>query len=275
MSKRAIGLFAVIILTVSACGSGETLAPPDENGSDPLIQVSSEGGFVPVEYNLGRGPTFTVTQGGRFIFPGVTTLEYPGALLPAVIEGQLDSDQMERVADLLEKMGIAEIDDESDNSVNNVADASTEVIRYWDANGTHKYSVYSLGMADGTTSPRTAAFAELFDYLHELSGSVNGETYQPESVRVVAGVYGGGFEPEFEDVRDWPLEGENPLDWDDFSNIGDARWTCKVFPSDVLDTFADAKQTTVWASPSDSEGDVSYQLLVRPLHPGEDGCELS
>lgn len=274
MSKKALGLFTVFVLTMSACGSGDTLAPPDDATADPLIQVSSEGGFVPVEYNLSRGPTFTIMRGGRFIFPGVTTLEYPGALLPAVFEGQLNADELQNVNELLDKMGIADIKDEQDNSVNNVADASTEVIKYWDENGVHKYSVYALGITDQATSERTTAFAELFDYLHQLSGSVQGTQFEPENVRVVAGVYRGGFDPQFEERRDWPLAGENPDNWDEFSNIGEETWTCKVFDAEVLETFADAKQTTVWAYPTESADAEDFQLLVRPLHPGEDGCQI-
>jgi hypothetical protein len=266
--KNTIGLLLVSGLLISACGSGEVLGPPD----DPLIQIHSEGGFVPVEWSLGNGPTFTVTNGGSFIFPGVTTLEYPGRLVPSYFQGQLDDEQMARINELLDAMGIADIDDEHDDSVDNLADASTEVIRFWDENGAHRYSVYALGMTDELASETTAAFADLVDYLHELAGTVESAEYQPERVRVVAGTYQGGFDPDFERVEDWPLEGENPEDWDTFTTVGGDEWTCKAFDSSILDLFADAKQTTIYTHPDADSGQV--QLLVRPLHPGEEDCTL-
>jgi hypothetical protein len=272
-SKTILGLLLVSALLLSACGSGEVLGPPDSTPEtppgDPLLQIHSEGGFVPVEWNLGNGPTFTVTNDGKFVFPGVTTLEYPGRLVPSYFSGQLDDEQMERINELLTAMGIAEIDDEHDDSVDNIADASTEVIRFWDENGVHRYSVYALGSTDTPSSGTTAAFADLVKYLHELAGTIEGAEYQPERVRVVAGTYQGGFDSEFERVEDWPLEGENPDDWDIFTTVGADEWTCKAFDGSILDVFAEARQTTIYTHPDTGD---EVQLLVRPLHPGEADC---
>lgn len=280
-NKTILGLLLVSALLISACGSGEVLGPPvssPDTTSDstpetppgvPLLQIHSEGGFVPVEWNLGNGPTFTVTNGGEFVFPGVTTLEYPGRLVPSYFAGHLDEAQMARITELLDAMGIAEIDDEHDDSVNNVADASTEVIRFWDENGVHRYSVYALGVDDQPASETTAAFADLIDYLHELSGTVESDEYQPELIRIVAGTYQGGFDTEFERVEDWPLDGEDPDEWETFTTVGDEEWTCKAFAGTTLDVFADAKQTTIYTHPDDGS---RVQLLVRPLHPGEEDC---
>lgn len=268
-----MGLVLAVALFLSACGSGEVLGSPDSTPEssprDPLIQIHSEGGFVPVEWNLGNGPMFTVTKGGEFVFPGVTTLEYPGRLVPSYFSAQLDEDQLARINELLTVMGIAAIDDEHDDSVDNVADASTEVIRFWDEDGVHKYSVYALGITDNPASDTTAAFADLVDYLHELSGTVEGGEYQPERVRVVAGPYQGGFDAEFERIEEWPLEGENPDDWDTFTTVGEDEWTCKAFDTSTLEVFADARQTTIYTHPEDGS---QVQLLVRPLHPGEEDC---
>ena len=283
-TKTIFGLLLTTALLISACGSGEVLGPPDSSPDttpdstpetppgDPLLQIRSEGGFVPVEWNLGNGPTFTVTNDGEFVFPGVTTLEYPGRLVPSYFVGQLDDDQMATIIELLAAMGIAEIDDEHDDSVDNVADASTEVIRFWDENGVHRYSVYALGMTDDPSSETTAAFADLVDYLHELSGAIESAEYQPELMRIVAGTYQGGFEEEFVRIEAWPLEGENPDEWELFTTVGADEWTCKAFAGSTLDVFADARQTTIYTHPETDSGQV--QLLVRPLHPGEEDCTL-
>lgn len=227
---------------------------------------------MPVEWNLGTGPTFTVTNGGEFVFPGVTTLEYPGRLVPSYFTGQLDEAQMTRIDELLGAMGISEIEEErDDNSAGNVADASTEVIRFWDENGVHKYSVYALGITDNPESETTAAFADLVDYLHGVVGTVESTEYKPDRVRVVAGTYQGGFDSDFVRVEDWPLDGENPDDWESFATVGENEWTCQAFDGTILDVFADAKQTTIYTHPEDGS---QVQLLVRPLHPGEEDCKL-
>jgi hypothetical protein len=42
-----------------------------------------------------------------------------------------------------------------------------------------------------------------------------------------------------------------------------------AFDSSILETFSDARQTTIYTHP---DGDGQVQLLVRPLHPGEADC---
>ena len=272
---RIFAAFAATAVVVAACGSGDVLSPPDDNTDGPLIQIHSEGGFVPVEWNLGRGPTFTVTRDGEFIFQGVTTLEYPGRLVPPYMVAQLDQAELDEIERLLEEMGIAAIEDEHDDSVQNVADATTEVIRYWDESGVHRYSVYALGITDQATPEATAVFAELFDYLHQLSASVDAVPYEPERVRIVAGASYEGQDPNFIDIRDWPLEGENPDNWDLYTTVGeDQQWTCKVFDASVLEDFEDATQVTLWTHPSESADAQNFKLLVRPLHPGEEDCSI-
>jgi hypothetical protein len=266
-------LVGVGALVLAGCGTGEVLGPPD-NLPEPLIQVSSEGGFVPVDFNIARGPTFTVTRDRTFIFPGITTLEYPGALIPATFEGQLSEEQYDRIIELIAEMDIENIDDGVDNSVNNVADATTEVIKYWDENGIHKYSVYALGITDQPQSDATAAFAELFDYLHQLSGSLTGSPFQAEKFRVVASPSYAELDPNFIDIRPWPFSGENPHEWPSLTTVGDQDWTCKAFAGSTINLLDDAKQNTLWMDPADAADAQNIQLLVRPLHPGEEECSL-
>lgn len=265
----------VVMVTLGACGSSDVLDPPDVQSDEALIQISSEGGFVPVEFNINNGPTFTVTRSGQFIFPGAQTLEYPGPLLPATLEGQLDDDENAKIVALVEEMGISEMDEEADDTVTNVADASTGVIKYWDESGVHKYSVYALGISDQHTAKATIAFAELFDYLHQLSGSVEGTPYAPEQVRVVSSADYAGPDPNFVDIRPWPLAGENPDEWKQIAEVGEQVWTCKTFEVSVTDALGDATQVTVWNHPSESADAQNFRLYVRPIHPGEEDCTLS
>lgn len=273
--RNSIAALALGAIVLSACGSEEPIGQPDGTPGEALFQITSEGGFVPVEWNLGRGPTFTVTNDGKVVFPGVTTLEYPGKLVPNYQAGQLSSEQFSRIRQLLAEMDLGSITEERDDSVTNVADASTEVIEFWDDTGVHRYSVYALGITEEPRSERTEAFSELFDYLHQVTAVIDAEPYEASQIRVVAGADYNGADPQFIDIRPWPLEGENPDEWPEYATVGeDQVWTCKVFDDSVASTFADATQATRWMHPSQGGDAQNFNLLVRPLHPGESGCEL-
>lgn len=271
MNTRRLGLLTAVLLALSACGipDGSGLDLP-ENPDDPVLQVASEGGFAPVEFVLGRGPTYTLLAGGRLIFEGPTIAIFPGPLLPNYQVARLDDDQMGQVLELVDQIGLPDFEFELDDSAaSRVADATTETVTYWDFSGTHTYSVYALGIdLDEDPSPRTASFEELLELLGELTGS-EAEPYQPDIVRVMAGP--GTVNDEFEDVRPWPLETRDISDWEELPN----GWTCRVFGPEVLDRFTDATQVTVWENPDPSLANSPIKLLVRPLHPGEPGCPAS
>ncbi len=275
---RASAIVASVALLLAACGSNEVVTPPNGPEGDPdapLIQIRSVGGFAPITAMLGQGPTYTVTWGGQLITLGPSVDSFPGELVPLYLEADLTEEQEAEISRLIDEMGIADITEEHDNSVINVADATTEVIVYWDDAGTHRYSVYALGLSDQTVPARTQSFSELIEFLGSITGTLDTSAYEPKSVQIIAGAYYGGFDPELEDLRPWPLDGEDPDEWDLYTTIGeDQIWTCKTFGSEVLTTFADATQTTTWVHPSPLVDAQNLQLLVRPLHPGEPGCEL-
>lgn len=248
-------------LAVAACGTtGGTGV--DVDADEPVLQIVSEGGFVPVEVSLGNGPRYTLLGDGSLITQGVQTLEYPGRLVPPYMVGTIDEEQMARVMELVEEIGLPDIVDETDDSAaSRVADASTEVVTYWDEAGEHRLAVYALGIEE-SPSDRNAAFLELIETLDRFAAETSAEPYEGERVRIVAGP--GAVEPEFEDVRDWPLESTDFSAWDELAN----GWHCMVVEGPVPDVFEDATQATTWEHPERGE----TKLLVRPLHPGEPDC---
>ena len=261
MRRKSLGVVVLVALSLAACGGGETSElDPDE----AVIQITSEGGFVPVEFALGNGPRYTVLGDGRLIFQGVQTLQYPGPLVPPYLVAQLDDSQLNALLAMVDDMGLPEIDEESDDSAQNVvADASTETIRFWDQNGEHKYAVYALGIQEESTE-RNDAFLELIETLDRFTAEAPAEPFEPDEVRVVAGV--GFIDPEFADVRDWPLESEIFTDWTELPN----GWFCRTYESDVLTSFEEATQATTWTHPDGTSEPLT--LLVRPLIPGETAC---
>lgn len=268
MTFKRVALLLAVSAVISACGIGEDpgLGLPEDPDA-PVIHIRSEGGFAPVSMILGRGPLYTLLAGGRLIYEGPTIAIYPGPLVPNYQVATITEEEMGRVMELVEDIGLPELDQGLDNSAaSRVADATTEVITYWDEADEHSYAVYALGIElDEPQPPATTAFAELFDLMGTLTAS-EAEPYTPERVRIVAGP--GAVNAEFEDVRAWPLEDDDLTDWDTFPN----GWKCKTFDPEVLTQFEDATQATVWQHPDQNQPNSLVTLLVRPLHPGEEPC---
>ena len=174
---------------------------------------------------------------------------------------------MAAVQAMVEDIGLPEMDDEVDDSAAAViADATTEVIRYWDDAGEHRLGVYALGIdeIDEEASARNAAFLELITTFDRLTTETQGEPYEAERVRVVAG--DGTLDPEFEDLGAWPLESTDLSTWEELSN----GWRCTSIDGPVPAVFDGATQATTWEHPDGSSAPLT--LLVRPLLPGEPDC---
>ena len=276
MRRSQLALIVSAAMTLVACSAAEvggstTEQPGPPAEPTPLIQIRSEGGFAPVELILANGPTYTLMSDGQLISQGPIPEIFPGPLVPPYQTQTTSADDIDRIMDLVEEIGLPEMVDEFDDSAAAfVADATTEVITYWDDNGAHRYSVYGLGIGpnplnpDEPLDPRTEAFAELWEMMGNL-GLEATEPYQPEAVRVIAGLSMADPDPEFVDVREWPWDDDQPDSWTRVNQ----DWTCQVFGPEVLDMFTDATQTTTW-SLDGSE----YKLLVRPLLPGEPDCPV-
>jgi len=264
MNRKSVIASLSVALLLAACGEGGG-ASSDVGPDEALIQITSEGGFVPVEFALGTGPRYTVLGDGTVIFAGVTTLEFPGRLVPPYMTAQLSDSQLNALLAMVDDIGIPEMTDETDDSAADfVADASTEVIRYWDSNGEHRYAVYGLGIEEDP-SEQNQAFLELISTLDQFTAQSGGEPYQPERVRVLAGP--GTENPDFPDLSPWPLD-EEWGQWEALAN----DWQCRVYGDEVLATFEEATQATTWEMPDGGFDFDPATLLVRPLHPGEPNC---
>lgn len=273
MRRRSIGLLTAAALTLTACGApGEPTSGPPADPDAAMLQVRSEGGFAPVEFVLGRGPTYTLTAGGTLVYEGPTAAIWPGPLVPNYLTVEVSDDDMATILALVDEIGLAEMTEESDlENGQGVADATTEIVTLWDKSGVHTYSVYALGIDPEPSNPSTAAFLELLDVLGEAAAAPGAVPYEAESVQVIAGVAMAPVDAEFEDTREWPLEGEDPAGWEELPN----GWTCSTFGPEILETFEDATQVTRWLHPDPMMDAPSYALLVRPLHPGESGCDFA
>jgi hypothetical protein len=265
MRSKSLLIVPVLALALAACGEPGGGASLREDPDAPVVQVRSEGGFVPVEWALGHGPAYTLLADGRLIYSGPIIMIFPGPLLPNYQVAQATGEQMRRVLKLVEEIGLPGIDHEIDDSaMDMVADASTEMVTYWDDAGEHTYGVYALGLeTDGGQSGVNVSVQELISVLGEISAETSLGSYEGERVRVVAGVVDPGQDTP--DVRDWPLGDADFSEWQTLEN----GWVCKVYGPEILDLFAEATEQTVWTHPDEES---PFKLLVRPLHPGEPDC---
>lgn len=263
MRSKSFGALLTLGLLLAACGGGAGSGVGVE-GDEPVIQIVSEGGFVPEEVALNTAPRYTLLGDGSLIHQGFQTLEYPGRLVPPYTVAALDGNQMNAILALVDDIGLPEIDDERDDTnLDVVADAHTDTIVHWDEAGEHRLSVYALGIED-TPSARNAAFLELIQTLDRFTAEATAEPYEAERVRVVAGV--GFTDPEFEDMREWPMENADLSSWNELAN----GWQCLTIDGPVPEVFEDATQATTWEHPDGTSDPL--ELLVRPLHPGEPDC---
>jgi hypothetical protein len=259
--RRSAVILLVAIVAGACTGTADDWTDPD----GVLFRVESEGGFAPVEWLLGRGPVYTLTVDGRLISEGAVAAIFPGPLMPFYQVTHLTDGEMRQMRDMIDRMGLPGMTDERDDSnADFVADATTETIIYRDRNGTHRYSVYALGLADGDQRRETEVFAELMTALGDLVAIRGADPYAPERFRIIVGE--AVPNAELPDLRPWPLPATDFSDWVEI----DQQWSCKVFED--AERFLDATQVTTWETPTPGDGPPELRLLVRGLHPGEEDC---
>lgn len=267
--KKSILTLSALALLATACGSGEPgTMPSDYDPDDVVLTVVEEGGFAPVEMILGRHPRYVLQADGRLYAPGAIPLIYPGPMLMPVFVGQIDDATMQELFVLIDAAGLPEIEGRVDDNAatDMVADATTTVITHFDGSAQHTLAVYALGIAMDSSDQARAA-AELIDALDRANaGLTDLVEYRPTKVEIRTGEGLGLPDPEFRNIRPWPLEvapGDMPS--------GQHGWRCVVVEgppaTDLLTTFADANQATVW----EYDG-VEYPLIARGLLPSEPGC---
>ena len=249
----------------TTAGPGSTVAPG--NPGDPLLIVSYEGGFAPIEFIINQPPAFVLLRDGTLISQGPQPAIFPGPAMPAMQQQQLTADQMKDIATLIEATGLPNEIDFVDNDASNfVADASTTVARYFDEDGQeHKMSVYALGMAEEMPD-NVANLGLLTERLSNFSAEgTGGDSYVGDEL-IVRILQGGGFAGN-NDEREWTFDFAAP---DGPVNMPDIP--CLVVDGadaeSLRATLADATAATSWKA-----GNESYLVLARDLLPGESGCE--
>lgn len=257
-------MLTVLALGIAACGGGDASpgGPPD----GIVLTVTDEGGFVPLESLVGRLPRYVLQSDGTLYAPAPIAAIYPGPLVAPVTVGNVGASVVDEIRRLAEQVGLPSKDRIDDPGPGNVADATTTVFTYRDANGTHVLRVYALGIA-GTDSKVADVASQMLSTLDRAASSMQGAgDYAPDRLEVWS-VEGLALpDPALRRVRPWPLQTAP----DALPEVRPGR-RCTVISGpdaeETIATFLAADQATVW----DLDG-TPHSLIVRILLPGEPGC---
>jgi hypothetical protein len=269
-----------VLVALAACGDPDGDATVTEPTPDPtvagithptgtddvVLKLSYEGGFVPVGYAFVNTPTLLVSGDGRVFTPGIIPAIFPGPLLPTVMVRSINEDGLQAMLGVAQHAGLLASPPDYTGG-ENVADASNTVLAINAADGTFVHSAYALG----TGNPESGARQNLLDATTALSdvetaaGAENlgiDQPFVPTTYRFQARVVGSdeltGQQPA-PTIAAWPAEA--------VVSLASATTCARVDAEAIGSLFLDAKQNTYF-----TEGDVTYQLAVAGVLPGDPVC---
>lgn len=296
MRRTLLVALAALAIVGSACGrldDGNGSGPGSSSGptgsgtggithpavpDEPILQVTTGGGFIAPSAHLTEIPSFSLYGDGTLITPGAQIDIYPQPLLPAIVSTSINEDGIQAILDAARSAGLLEKD--ATYGFNCVADAPTTTFTVHADGAVHTVSVYALGMdesgckdADAEARAKLAAFqgelGDLRSWLPEGSVSQDGE-YEPTAIRVYVQPYGAIREPGLDEPAiDWPISTGLDTFGQPVSEVPDMR--CGVVAGSDLEALLPDLRRANALTPWQSAG-AAYGLLVRPLLPDERTC---
>jgi hypothetical protein len=285
------------LLLAAACRQGGGTADKDEVPSidskgpnDLVLQVSTGGGFVPVELNLAALPRFSLYGDGRVITQGPQILIFPGPALPNLLVRHISPEGMTEILSAARNAGLSGPDRNFDQAASFVADAPTTTFTFSTDEGTHQTSAYAIDFLRDLQNLQTAdreaveALLELDRFLTDLEGRLpegsvsREEAYSPDELRLYVTER---TEPQAEGQAE-QLPDQEPaqpaMEWALPAPLGEfgepahpAGYRCGTVSGPdlgaVLSAAERANQQTPWTS-----GGKTYSVTFRPLLPDESGC---
>jgi hypothetical protein len=299
ISLPLVAIASFIALGLAACGDDSTSTPatqpttdatlppvdtsPDDTGpdgtapdatdpdgiqhptgaDDVVLQISSMGGFVPVDYDFAALPWLLVTGDGRLIQQGPQIDIYPGPLLPNVQQRTISEAGIQVLLRLAEEHDLFR--DVTYEDATNIADAPFTVVAISANGATYEHNAYALGLGgDGTeTDEARAQLASFVEQANDVVTAAGADTLGPEEAFEAtsylirahvadASALSGDIEPT---MVDWPADA--PV------RLADAS-ECATLPVESFaELFASANQLTWYV-----EDGITYQLTVKPQLPG-------
>lgn len=285
MKVRFAAASITLLLTLTACA--DTPGDPASGGIDHatspdqvLVQLSYEGGFVPVEWTYTNFPFYSLYGDGTLILPGAQIELYPGPALPAISSRQVDEAGIQAI---IEK-AIAAVEgiptDLNDLGYMSIADASTTVITVSAGGADRTIRAYALSelteRPDGIPEREYQARLDLQELVTTLTGSGD---WLPEGSLGPEGSYEASaarlFVGEYRPVEDLTQE---PVPWplgDSLAGFGETappgQYRCGVVQGEDWNAVHQAASSANTLSPWADAGE-RYSILFRPLLPDETGC---
>lgn len=252
--------------TTPGTGPGAIAHP---TGADEVVfRLGYEGGFVPVGHAFVNLPTLLVSGDGRVFRPGVTTLEFPGRLLPPLTVQSITEEGVQRLLRAADDNGMIATPPDYTAEVL-VADAPDTVLTINAKGGSFTHRAYALDFVDGTqTTPareRFAGFVTLVSDLAAVVGVANlgaEEVFEPLEFRFQAlvtdesALEGYDIEPT---VVDWPASAD--------VRLADATTCARSSNAAVRAAFEAADQLTFFR-----DAGVLYQVSAVGVLPGDPAC---
>ena len=255
-----LGLSTLALLPAHASATSVPPSSEADTVGDFLIQITYEGGFVPMEWAFINTPALVITGDGRLVVQGPIPQIYPGPLLPNLVQRTISEEGVDAYLELAEAHHLLEHRSYEGND--QIADAAATVVRINIDGEEYVHSAYALGFDDEIDPDR----AELQKFVEQAldpatlvdDGELGAEEpFESESFLVMA--------YESEPVEGDPEPAPEVVDWPTDASVGlaDATVCAEVPVNDVADVLADATQLT-WFE----DDGITYRVAATPQLPG-------
>lgn len=273
-----IGTPALVAL-IAACGDDSVQSSDSQptngynvpTGADEVvIRIGYEGGFTTWGSQFVHTPNLLITGDGRTFTPGATTLQYPGALLPAIMQGSVTAEGIQKViklADLARLLGTDPDYSLPDELI--IADGADTVVTITVNGVTYEHRANALGVDSpdgGSSTPARDNLQKFVELLADLPAAVGVENVGADAP-IVAERY--RLQAMEVDPTQWTEPSPTVVAWPGDTGVALADvTTCGSVAADKVDAlFADATELTFF-----QENDVVYQLAAIAALPGELAC---
>jgi hypothetical protein len=277
----------VTLILLAGCSAASGEGGPDAGpvdyptgAGDLVFSIATEGGFVPVEFNLTRLPELALYGDGRLFTQGPQIMIYPGPALPNILVRQVSPEGVRAIVEEAAAAGLTGEDREFRQAANFVTDLPDTVFTLVTGGSAHRTSVYGFGSGEDLKRiPRSDAGAmrdlhRLRDRLTDLEtwlpdGSIGPEEpYVPTEMRIFVGDAPAAEEGLEQPPVAWPLA--QPLAG--FGTpVAPGNYRCGTVSGDDLTRVLEAARSANQLTPWESEGR-RFGLSFRPLLPDEAGC---